>query len=222
MKKDGKTSFMKRNSLTLVFITMGIGVLVGQAITGWREHNEYLREEAHFTIDFISYLGSGHFLQATFENLESEFLQMALFVLFTVFLYQKGSSESNPLPEEKKEKKTRPVTKDSPWPARVGGVALRIYENSLFIILIGIFIVFFFLHAYGSLQDYNTEAVIKGESLLKFWQYLGHSKFWFESFQNWQSEFISIAAIVLFSVFLRQKGSSQSKEVNTPNTETED
>jgi hypothetical protein len=222
MNNNKRSGFFKRNSLTIVFLALGLIVLVAQSLTGWVEHNEYLKENGLTSIRFISYLGSGHFLQATFENLESEFLQMALFVFLTALLYQKGSSESNPLPEENKEKKEPPVTKRSPWPAKTGGFVLKIYENSLFIVLILIFVVSFFIHAYGSLKDYNTDAVLKGKPSVGFGEYLTHSRFWFESFQNWQSEFISIAAIVFLSIFLRQKGSSQSKHVNQPNNETKD
>jgi hypothetical protein len=167
------------------------------------------------------YLTSGHFLQATFENWESEFFQMALFVIFTMFLYQKGSSESkDPEKEEEVDRNPDPTKEDAPWPVRKGGWVKNVYSHSLCYALIFLFISSFLLHWYGSLKDHNEEQALKGLPLDSATSYLGNSRFWFESFQNWESEFLSIFAMVVLTIFLREKGSPQSKPVDAANSET--
>jgi hypothetical protein len=138
-----------------------------------------------------------------------------------MFLYQKGSSESkDPDKEEEVDREPNPKRKNAPWPVKKGGIILSIYKHSLCYALSLIFLLSFFLHWYGSLKDYNEEQALKGMPLETFSQYLGNSRLWFESFQNWQSEFLSIFAIVVLSIFLREKGSPQSKPVDAPNMET--
>jgi hypothetical protein len=213
-------NYFKRNGLVIVFGLMFIVSLSLQALSGWKEHNNELREEHQQLLQFTEYLGTGHFIQATFENWESEFLQMALFVVFTVFLRQKGSSESKGFdgPEEvDREPRKR---KNAPWPVHRGGWVLALYKNSLSIALFALFLVSFFLHWYGSVKNFNVEQIHKGRPTIAAVAYLGTPRFWFESFQNWQSEFLSVVAIVLLSVFLRQKGSPQSKPVDAPDDET--
>jgi hypothetical protein len=195
--------------------------IVGQALTGWKEHNEDIVEKGGSRLELSSYLQSGHFLQATFENWESEFLQMALFVVLSIFLRQKGSSESKP--EEGDEPVDRePVpSPDAPWPVNKGGIYLQLYKHSLSIALFLLFIFSFIAHFYGSWKDFNDEQLLKHKPLASKMEFIGEPKFWFESFQNYQSEFISVAAIIFLSVYLRQKGSAQSKPVDAPHDETE-
>lgn len=207
---------LKNNSLSIVFFLLFLISIFGQAVTGLNEHNEEMREEGGPQIGMRQYLVSGHFLQSTFENWESEFLQMALFVLFTIFLYQKGSSESKDPddPEGTEDREPNPNKKDAPWPVKQGGLLLQLYKHSLTIALFLLFALSFMAHWYGSLKDYNEEQLLQGKPTETAMMYLGNSRFWFESFQNWQSEFLSVFAIVLLSVFLRQKGSPQSKPVD--------
>jgi hypothetical protein len=213
--------FIKNNSLSLVFFLLFIFSIAGQAITGLKEHNQQMREEGGQELNMSQYLTSGHFLQATFENWESEFLQMALFVVLTMCLYQKGSSESkDPDKEEEVDREPNPRRRNAPWPVKMGGVVLSVYKYSLFIAFALIFILSFVVHWYGSLKDYNEEQLLKGLPAETALQYLGNSRLWFESFQNWESEFLSVLAIVVFSIFLRQKGSPQSKPVDAPFAET--
>jgi hypothetical protein len=135
---------------------------------------------------------------------------MALFVILTIFLYQKGSSESkDPESSEPVDREPNPKENDAPWAVKQGGMILGIYKHSLSIALLLLFIISFIVHWYGSLKDYNQEAVLKGSATETAFQYLGNSRFWFESFQNWQSEFLSVFAIVVLSIFFRQKGSPQ-------------
>lgn len=213
--------FIHNNSLSLVFLLLFVLAMAGQFFTGFAEHNKQRREEGQPSITLGSYVQSGHFIQATFENWESEFLQMALFVLLTIFLYQKGSSESKKGEgEEEVDREPSPDRKGAPWPVRKGGVVLAIYKHSLTIALLLLFMLSFVLHLYGSLKDENEQLAAKGKPVEDLGQHIADSRFWFESFQNWQSEFLSVFAIVVLSIFLRQKGSPQSKPVDAPHDET--
>jgi hypothetical protein len=212
-------SFFYKNALSLVFFALLAFSLAGQIITGHKEHNEFLADYNVQPVSMTHYLVSGHFLQATFENWESEFFQMALFVVFTAFLKQQGSSESNPLEEQDKEDECKPKA-DSPAPVRKGGFYLSIYKYSLSLVLTLLFIISFMLHWYGSWLDHNLKQTLEGKSTEEFLSFLGGDKFWFESFQNWQSEFLSVFAIVFLSIYLRQIGSSQSKPVNASHKHT--
>lgn len=214
-----KRGFVYRNALSLVFLALMLISIFGQAYTGWKEHNEFLTDHGRPEIALGQYFKSGHFLQATFENWESEFFQMALFVILTIFLRQEGSSESRPMEENDKENECEPKP-DAPWSVRKGGIFLQFYKNSLSITLIFLFLLSFGLHWYGSWIDYNEVQQLESKPLTTFWDYLENKRFWFESFQNWQSEFLSIFAIIFLSVYLRQAGSSQSKKVNAPHNET--
>lgn len=210
----------KNNGLSIVFIAMFVIFLVAQSYTGWIEYNKDQEENAQPEIGYGEYLSSGHFLQSTFENWESEFLQMGLFIVLAVSLRQKGSSESKPVEEEDEvDKEPDPKKKDAPWPVRRGGIWLTLYKNSLAIAFFLLFLLSFILHLYGSWKDYNHHQKIDGEETISIIPYLGHNRFWFESFQNWQSEFLSVAAIIIFTIFLRQKGSPQSKPVDAPDSE---
>ena len=214
--------WLKNNSLSLVFFILFIITIVGQAITGLKEHNHEMQDEGGQQLSMDQYIMSGHFLQSTFENWESEFFQMALFIILTMFLYQKGSSESKDPDKEKEEvdREPNPKRKNAPWPVKKGGLYLAIYKHSLCYAMTILFIVSFLLHWYGSLKDFNEEQILKGMPTETAMQYLGNSRLWFESFQNWQSEFLSIFAIVVLSIFLREKGSPQSKPVDAPHSET--
>jgi hypothetical protein len=213
--------WLKNNGLSITLLFLFLFSIIGQIVTGLEEHNHEMEEDGGVAISMSQYLVSGHFLQATFENWESEFLQMALFVILTMFLYQKGSSESkDPDKEEEVDREPDPKRKEAPWPVKKGGWILAIYKHSLCYTLFLLFILSFFLHWYGSLKDYNEEQALKGLPLESAGEYLHNSRFWFESFQNWQSEFLSVFAIVVLSIFLRQKGSPQSKPVDSPDSET--
>ncbi len=212
---------LKNNGLSILFFILFIIALIGQIITGLTEHNAEIAEESGQQLSLSQYLTSGHFLQSTFENWESEFLQMALFVVTSIFLYQKGSSESkDPDKKEEVDREPNPRRKNVPWPVKQGGLVLTLYEHSLSIALFLLFILSFVFHWLGSLKDYNEEQMLKNMPHETASQYLSNSRLWFESFQNWQSEFLSVFAIIVLSIFLRQKGSPQSKPVDAPNSET--
>lgn len=215
-----KHSFFYRNGLTIVFLLLFIVTLFAQALTGWKTHNQDLKDDHAKEISLATYLQSGHFISATFENFESEFLQMALYVVLTVSLRQIGSAESKKLDEPEEVDREPVVCPDAPWPVRKGGWILFLYSNSLAICFGILFFASWALHLYGSWQNHNVEQLAKHLPADTVKQYLGQAEFWFETFQNWQSEFLSVASIVFFTIFLRQKGSPESKPVDAPDMET--
>ena len=212
--------FWKNNSLSIVFFVLFLFALAGQVYTGFKEHNKEREEDGKPPVELSTYLGSGHFLQATFENWESEFLQMALFVVLTVSLRQKGSSESKKFEPEEVDREPDQDKEDAPWAVKKGGIVLSLYKKSLSIVLFLLFIISFFLHLYGSMKDENEQLLSKGLPTETMFAHMGSARFWFESFQNWQSEFLSVFSIVILSIFLRQVGSPQSKPVDAANSET--
>ncbi|MGX5684395.1 DUF6766 family protein [Chryseobacterium cucumeris] len=215
-----RTSFLYRNSLSIVLITLMIIFLAGQFFMGWKTENKELIENGQPVLKIGEYIHSGHFIQATFENWESEFLQMMLYVLLTISLRQKGSSESKSMTEEEDVDKEPVPHPKAPWPVKKGGIWLKFYKHSLSIAFALLFLASFILHFYGSLKDFNDEQMMKGKPAVTAIQYISESRFWFESFQNWQSEFLAVASLVLLSIWLREKGSPESKPVDMPHDET--
>ncbi len=213
--------FFFQNGLSLVFLFLFVISMVGQLAFGIKEYNKDRVENGAAEVDVATYLQSGHFIESTFENWESEFLQMGLFVWLTIFLRQKGSSESKDCEKpEEVDREPSPKRKGAPWPVRKGGIWLAVYKHSLTLSLLILFFLSFILHFYGSMKDENEQHLLKGEHIESVSDYMASSRFWFESFQNWQSEFLSVFAIIVLSIYLRQIGSPQSKPVDAPNSET--
>ena len=204
-------AFLRNNGLSIVLLSLFVLFLAGQSWAGWADYNHERRDHGEPAIGYATYLGSPEFFEAMFENWESEFLQMGLFVLLTAVLYQKGSAESHKIPAD------RPRSAGS---KRRRGWRRRLYEHSLSLTLLFLFAVSFAGHAVSGCGAYNREQLRHGDPPMSVFGYLGTARFWFESLQNWQSEFLSIGAIVILSIFLREKGSSQSKEVDAPHSQT--
>lgn len=215
-----KQTFFYRNGLSIVFLTLFITALWGQVVTGWKEYNDELKDENAPSLAFTEYLHSGHFVSATFENFQSEFLQMALYVVLTVSLRQKGSAESKSLAGQEDVDREPVAGKNAPWPVKKGGLWLMLYSYSLSIAFFLLFFASWGMHLYGSWTDHNAEQLLKGKPPEGIGTFLIAPRFWFETFQNWQSEFLSVLSIVVLSIFLRQKGSPESKPVDAPHTET--
>lgn len=214
---------LRENGLSIVLLSLFLLFWVGQSAVGHREHNSDQREHGQPEVSYGAYLRSSHFWEATAENWESEFFQMYFYVILTAFLYQKGSSES------KKPGEPEPVDRDpsrsrrrkAPWPVRRGGLVLRLYQHSLSLAFLLFFLVSISLHAVAGTGVYNEEQTAHGQpEHLSVLQYAGTSRFWFESLQNWQSEFLAIAAMVVLSIFLRERGSPESKPVDSPHSQT--
>lgn len=215
---------LRDNGLSIVVFLIAALTLIGQTLTGYRVYNHEQQDNHQATIHLTQYLTTGHFVEAVFENWESEFLQMGMYILLTACLYQKGSAESKDpeKEEETDEEPTEHLQPDSPGPVWRGGLIEKVYENSLSLALFGLFFLSFILHAAGGAKSYSEDQLAHGGHAVGMIGYMGTSQFWFESFQNWQSEFFSIGMIVVLTIFLRQKGSPQSKPVAAPNAETGD
>jgi hypothetical protein len=225
-ERSGIRDFFKNNGLSLVlFVGFFATFWVGQSITGWHVYNQDQQDHGRWPVGYGEYLTTEHFMEATAENWESEFLQMFFYVVLTVFLYQKGSAESK-RPETFELVDADPRTipdverADAPWPVRRGGWVLKLYEHSLSIALFLLFAISFTLHLVGGARHYNMEQIEHGGDTVSAIGYLHTSQFWFESFQNWQSEFLAIGAMVVLTIWLREKGSPESKPVHAAHDET--
>jgi hypothetical protein len=205
---------LRENGLSIGLGLLFLGTLVPLSVAGHLQDNEARAAHGEAPLSYPRYLLSDHFLEATMENCESEFLQMFLYVLLTVFLIQKGSSESKEPgePDAVVEKEWD----DLPWPVRRGGLAKWLYESSLSLAFLILFAGAFLLHAASGVKVYNGEKAAHGGAESSFAEYLVSSRFWFESLQNWQSEFLSIGSMVLLSIFLRQRGSPESNPIEVP------
>ena len=210
-------TFLQRNGLSLAFAVLSLISVVGHAFAGFRVDQADRLEHHKKLVSPLDYLGSGAFVSSLLENWEIEFLQIAVFVVLTVFLRQKGSSESRPFVDPPDE--TYPL-QASPWPVRRGGVWLQLYEHSLSVALFALFGVCFVGHLFASWRHHHQDLVRHGQVGPTLAEHLTSSEFWFESLQNWQSEFVSITALVLLSIYLREKDSSQSKDVAAPHSHT--
>ena len=169
-----------------------------------------------------AYLRSPEFLEPTAENWESEFLQMGAYVVLTAFLVQKGSAESkDPDQAEPVDRRPDPNRPGAPGPVRRGGGALALYRHSLSLAFLALFAVSFVLHAIGGAGAYNQEQAAHGRpERVSALGYMGTARFWFQSPQNWQSEFLAVLAIVVLTIFLREHGSPESKPVDAAHAET--
>ncbi|WP_407429055.1 DUF6766 family protein [Arcticibacter sp.] len=215
-----QTTFLYRNGLSIAFLSLFVFTWLAQAWTGWKEHNQELEDGGAELLLLSDYLRSGHFISATFENFQSEFLQMALYVVLTIGLRQQGSAESKHLEGKEEVDREPEPSANAPWPVRRGGWILKLYSNSLSLAFFALFLGSWLLHLYGSWQDFNVEQALERKGRVDIISYLGGSTFWFETFQNWQSEFLSVASIVILTIYLRQKGSPESKPVDAPHMET--
>ena len=216
--------FLKNNGLMVVCGGLFLVTLLFMSVTGHRHYNSDQQEHHDPTVGYWEYLHTGDFVEGVFENWESEFLQMGTYVLFTVFLLQKGSPESKPLdeqaPQDVDPKRQRYA--DPPGPVRRGGLALRLYSNSLALALFALFLLSFALHAVGGTWAYNEDQLAHGGHTVSILTFVTTSEFWFQSMQNWQSEFLSVVALAVLGIWLRQQGSPESKPVGAPHAMTGD
>lgn len=211
---------IKDNSLTIVLMAMFLVSLVGQWVSGWAVENETLQRHGGHPLSRVAYLANPAFISSVFENWESEFLQMSMYVVLTSFLFQRGSSESNDPDEPRPEAvETARLSLRPRFLLRTGRVSW-LYAHSLGIVLFLLFLISFVLHWVHSAGAASAEALSHGGKAVSVIEYLGDPQLWYESFQNWQSEFLSTAVLIVLSIFLRQKNSPESKPVLAPNAQT--
>jgi hypothetical protein len=215
--------FFRDNGLTLALLLLFAISIVGQLLSGLGVATEEALQHGREPPTAIAYLGSGDFLSAVFENWESEFLQMAAFVILTSFLIQRGSPESKDpdgqAPQDQ-DPRLHVGDPDAPAPLRWGKAAIWLYSRSLGVALGFLFLASFLLHLRHSTRLAGERALDHGQTPPGVAEHLASAQFWFESFQNWQSEFMSTAALIILSIFLRQIGSPQSKPVAAPHSRT--
>ena len=214
----------RNHSLSIVLFVCFLVTLVGHAVSGWYAHNDEQRQHGQPGIVLTEFLRSSEFGETVFENWESEFLQMGFYVVLTVFLYQRGSSESkkhdgsDAVEEDPEAHRDDP---DAPGPVRAGGWRLSLYKNSLSLAFLGLFLMSFVGHAMSGARKYSEEQAQHGSAeQVSTLGYMQTPQFWYESFQNWQSEFLAVFAIVVLSIWLRQWGSPESKPVHAPHSST--
>jgi hypothetical protein len=218
--RGGTARWVRDHSLSIATLGLFLVIwMVGMAWSGHRAFNDDQRDHGEPTVSFGAYLRRADFAEATFENWESEFLQMGVYVLLTAWLVQKGSGESKPLygfgGDDNGE------DGDPPWPVRRGGAARWLHEHSLSIVLLGLFALAFLGHLVAGAHAFNADQAAHHQPGVTVWRFLFRSEFWFQSFQNWQSEFL-VGVLVVLSIYLRQRGSPESKPVDAPNAATGD
>jgi hypothetical protein len=224
MGREWSISVWRNHNLSIVLTALFLFCLVGHAWSGWKAHNDEQRQHGAPEVELTAFLSSSEFGETVFENWESEFLQMGFYVILTVFLYQRGSSESkkhdgtDAVEEDPELHRDKP---DVPAPVKAGGWRLSLYKNSLSLAFLALFLVSFVGHAASGVRKHNLERKQHGEQAeLTLVGYLQTPQFWYESFQNWQSEFLAVLAIVVLSIWLRQWGSPESKPVHAAHHDT--
>jgi hypothetical protein len=214
---------LKDNGLTIVLLAATLFTIVGMMATGLAVYNEELSTHRANPVSMSEYVIIGHFLSALFENWESEFLQMSAYVVLTAFLFQRGSAESKD-PDKVAPQEADPAldnqSPDTPLPVRTGGLTRVFYSYLLGLVLFILFVLSFAMHVRDSAAAAAAEAGLHGLPAPSVMDHLFSARLWFESFQNWQSEFLSTAAVVVLSIFLRFRGSPESKPVAAPHSAT--
>jgi hypothetical protein len=223
--------FVREQSLSLVFGAMFLASLAGQAVAGWHDYNNLetwhaeMQKQAPQLLSFGRYLTSSSFAQAVTENWQSEYLQFTTYILFTVWLVQKGSPESKKPGEEGGESDERQLigeyaTPRSPLWARVGGLRTALYSNSLAIVMGLIWVWCWFAQSVSGWSENNANRIEHQQHGISWIRYLGSADFWQTTLQNWQSEFLAVGSMVVLSIYLRQRGSPESKPVGSPHDAT--
>ena len=223
--------FLKNSSLSLFFLALLLLSVVFQAIVGHDLYNDEeashaaLNHEAPQLISFGRYLFTSHFGQALMENWQSEYLQFSLLVLATVWFLQRGSTESKELGKEgtesdKDQMLGEHAQQNSPKWAKAGGFRLWVYSNSLLVVMGLIFLLSWFAQSVTGWTEFNADAAEHSEQPVSWLGYVGSSSFWFDTLQNWQSEFLAVGSMAVLSIWLRQRGSPESKPVGAPHTST--
>jgi hypothetical protein len=206
--------FLWNNGLSLAMLSLFITFLCGESVAGYFQHNEDLSLHHQSAVSFVSYLKSSDLWETVFENWESEFLEMAGYVFLTSYLVQKGSAESKN-PDE-------PFVEGSYIPGwtRRHPLLTWLYAHSLSLAFLFLFLGAFTAHLMTGCSKYNDELIQHGQHAVSCLNFLFSAEFWFESLQNWQSEFLGVFCIVVLSIWLREKGSPESKSLGSANSET--
>jgi len=218
--------FLFENGLSLFFGALFLATLVAQSLAGQRAYNQEQLEHDGSPLSWLDYVLSPDFGGAVLENWQSEFLQFTLFILATVWFVQKGSNESKSLTDvgvesDQKQLLGGHAPKNAPGPAKHKGGPLRwLYENSLVLAMAAIFFLSWGGQSLNNWRAVNDERLEHGQQALRWSGYVLSADFWERTLQNWQSEFLAVGTMAVFTIYLRQRGSPESKPVGSPHDET--
>jgi hypothetical protein len=217
--------FVRENGLSLFFGIIFLATVGGQSLAGQRAFNAEQAEHGGDPISWFSYLRSPDFGGAVMENWQSEFLQFTLFIFVTVWLLQKGSNESKKLEDVGLESKQKQriggyAPEGAPAWARFDDLRTRIYENSLVLVMTLIFFATWLAQSLNNWRSFNAEQRDHDQAAISWGRYLLDPDFWERTLQNWQSEFLAVGTMAVFTIYLRQRGSPESKPVGSPHEET--
>jgi hypothetical protein len=218
--------FVRDNGLSLFFGALFLAAAAGQSMAGHGAYNEHQLAHDGEPVSYGRYLLSSDFGQALLENWQSEYLQFALFIAATIWLVQRGSNESKP-PEHagvESEEQQRLGPHSGPtsprWARFHGGLRRWLYSNSLLIVMLAIFLLAWFGQSVTGWSEFNDEQRQHGQAAVSWLGYLGKPDFWEQTLQNWQSEFLAVGSMAVFTIYLRQRGSPESKPVGAPHDQT--
>jgi hypothetical protein len=217
--------FVRENSLSLFFGAILLLALAGQSVAGQRQYNADATEHGQASISWIRYVVSPEFGGDVLENWQSEFLQFSLYILATVWLLQRGSNESKPLDDagletDEQQRVGKFAQEDSPRWSKAAGLRRTIYSNSLLLLMAVIFFLSWFGQSLDGWRAFNNTQDEHDSPHVGYGDYLVNADFWDRTFQNWQSEFLAVGAMAVFTIYLRQRGSPESKPVGAPHDET--
>jgi hypothetical protein len=218
-------AFLRHNSLSLVFFALFLASIAFQAIAGHADFNEEQDRHGDPHMSLGRYVVSSEYATAMMENWQSEYLQFTLFILLTVWLLQRGSPESKELGKagresDKDQRVGEHAEAGSPAWAKVDGIRRTIYENSLVIVMTAIWIGTWIAQSITGVTEYNTERLDHHEDAVSWVEYLTRPDFWEKTLQNWQSEFLAVGSMAILAVYLRQRGSPESKPVGAAHDST--
>jgi hypothetical protein len=217
--------FVRRNGLSLFFLAIFLATLVGQALVGHADFNHQQLAHQGDPISFGRFVTSSAFGVDVMENWQSEYLQFTLYILTTVWFVQQGSPESKPFDDigvesEEKQKIGPHADADSPEWARTGGLRTGLFSNSLVIVMTTIWLLSWLAQSITGRIDYNADQFDHHLAALSWPQYVATPDFWNRTLQNWQSEFLAVGSMAVLSIYLRQRGSPESKPVGAAHTDT--
>jgi hypothetical protein len=218
-------SFLRENGLSVFFLSTFLITLLAQSVAGQRSYNADQLEHGGQLASWWEYVTSAGYWGAVMENWQSEFLQFTVFIGITIWLVQKGSNESKRLEDvgtetDKRQRVGRYANERSPRWARARGLRRWLYENSLLITMVAIFFTTWFVQSLNNWRVFNDEQREHSEATVSWGRYLLDPDFWEKTLQNWQSEFLAVGVMVVFTIYLRQRGSPESKPVGAPHDET--
>jgi len=217
--------FARENGLSLFFFVIFVGTVLAQSLAGVRSFNAEEAEHGGSPVSWATYVTSSDFGGALMENWQSEFLQFTLFILVTVWLLQKGSNESKKLEDvgvesKRKQKIGGYAPEDGPRWAKLDDWRTRIYENSLLLVMTMIFFATWLAQSLNNWRAFNVDQLDHDGGKISWGSYLVNPDFWERTLQNWQSEFLAVGTMAVFTIYLRQRGSPESKPVGAPHEET--